>query len=83
MKMLGEAEPTLQLLFEQLGLASEEAEIDQFVKTHQISADTNIVDASFWNEGQKQFLRQKLLADDHWAIIVDELNLKLHHDHQH
>lgn len=80
--MLGDVEPTFTQLFEQLGLDSGETEIEQFIKTHQISADTNIVDASFWNDGQKQFLRQKLLADDHWAPLVDELNQQLHQDSQ-
>lgn len=77
-----EQQPTLELLFEQLGLDADTASIDNFIKTHQIGADVNIVDALFWNDGQKQFLRQKLLADDDWAMVVDDLNERLHSDSQ-
>lgn len=80
--MLGEVEPTFTQLFEQLGLESDDTSIDHFIKHHQLACDVNMVDAPYWNEGQRQFLRQKLIADDHWVMLVDELNQRLHHDSQ-
>lgn len=80
--MLGDIEPTFELLFEQLGLASDAASIDQFIKTHQIAADVRLVDAPFWNQGQREFLSQQLNRDSQWAMIVDGLNEQLHQDSQ-
>ena len=37
-----EQQPTLELLFEQLGLEADDASIESFVKTHQLSADRKI-----------------------------------------
>ncbi len=34
-----EQQPTLQLLFEQLGLESDDASIENFIRTHQLPAE--------------------------------------------
>lgn len=73
-------QPRMTNLFEQLGLDSSEAGIVHFIKTHQLSSHLNIVDADYWSEGQRQFLLEKIKADDSWAIIVDQLNESLHED---
>ena len=70
---------TLTSLFEQLGLPSAEHEIEQFVQTHRLAEHVNIVDADFWTDGQRQFLRQSLRLDAEWSPIVDDLNALLHH----
>lgn len=70
---------TLASLFEQLGLPSAEHEIEQFVQTHRLAEHVNIVDADFWTDGQRQFLRQSLRLDAEWSPIVDDLNALLHH----
>ena len=75
-----EQQPTLELLFEQLGLDASESAMDQFIKDHQLSADVELHDAEFWSEGQRQFLQSHIDKDDDWAIVIDELNQQLHID---
>ena len=36
--------------------------------------------APFWNDAQRQFLREELREDADWAIVVDELSEALHAD---
>lgn len=31
----------------------------------------------FWSDAQKAFLREEILDDADWAVVVDELNLML------
>ena len=52
-----EQQPTLELLFEQLGLDASESAMDQFIKEHQLSADVELHDAEFWSEGQNDTFR--------------------------
>lgn len=73
-------EPNIELLFEQLGLPSDEAQISAFVASHQLEKDMSLLKAPFWNAGQKQFLLEKLFGDDEWAPVVDQLNTELHSD---
>lgn len=75
-----EQQPTLPLLFEQLGLASDEQSIESFVQQHQLSRDVALAQAEFWNASQQEFLRNRCEQDDEWAIVVDELNELLHSD---
>lgn len=74
-------EVTLENLFAQLGLDNEQADIDAFVDSHQLDADQKISEADFWSDGQRQFLKEALQADNHWAPVVDDLNALLHRDH--
>ncbi len=75
---MSDVRPRMTNLFEQLGLDSAEAAIVQFIESHQLSADTLIVDAHFWTEAQRQFLQEKISSDGEWAIVVDQLNEALH-----
>lgn len=69
---------TLANLFSQLGLPSEQADIDRFVATHRPLADTvKLADASFWTPAQSQFLREEINEDADWAEVVDQLNVML------
>ena len=70
---------TLPELFAQLGLPSEQADIEQFIASHRPLPDTvKLADAPFWTQGQAQFLREELRDDADWAEIVDQLNVMLH-----
>ena len=72
--------PRMTHLFEQLGLVASEEAIALFIVTHQLNAQTTIVDAEYWTEAQRQFLAEKIKSDGEWAIIVDQLNESLHED---
>ena len=75
-------QPTLELLFQQLGLDADEASINAFIHAHQLPAETKLHCADFWTEGQRQFLQGHWKKDDEWAIVVDTLNEQLHSDAQ-
>ena len=70
--------PTLELLFEQLGLESSELAIERFIADHRLADETGLEDAPFWTEAQRQFLCESRQQDAKWALIVDELNSLLH-----
>jgi len=72
--------PRMTNLFLQLGLDASEAGIAEFIKTHQLPAGQDLVDAPYWSEAQRQFLGEQLKADAAWAIVVDQLNESLHED---
>lgn len=74
------AEVRMTNLFLQLGLDASEAGIAAFIKNHQLEADVALVDAPYWNDGQRQFLAEQLAADAPWAIVVDQLSESLHED---
>jgi hypothetical protein len=70
--------PTLEDLFEQLGLKSDSASIDLFVKQHSpLAEDCQLADAPFWDPAQATLLREKILEDGVWSQAVDKLNLRL------
>lgn len=66
-------------LFTQLGLPSEEAEIRAFIDRHRpLPGDVKITEAPFWTPAQAALLKELLLADADWAVVVDQLNVALH-----
>ena len=66
-------------LFAQLGLPSDDAAIEHFIKTHQaLTTSVVLSDATFWTPAQAAFLREEILKDADWAEIIDQLNAKLH-----
>lgn len=71
-------ELNLTTLFEQLGLPADEASINDFVEAHPLDPDTKLIDAGFWAPQQAQLLKEWLRADGEEAVIVDELNVRLH-----
>ena len=75
-----QARPRMTNLFEQLGLDSSESAIAQFIEAHQLDAKTLITEATYWSEGQCQFLVEKIKSDGEWALVVDQLNESLHED---
>ena len=70
--------PTLETLFDQLGLDSTPKAIDAFIAAHPLAADVKLIDAPFWTPQQAQLLKEELLDDAEWAMPVDELNQRLH-----
>jgi hypothetical protein len=75
-------EPTihnLNNLFDQLGLASDDASIQSFIKKYApFTNDILLSDAFFWTNAQASFLREEILNDADWAEVIDLLNKKLH-----
>ncbi|KII36571.1 DUF2789 family protein [Pseudomonas fluorescens] len=68
----------LKTLFDQLGLPSEGTAIDDFIEEHPLAADVKLIDADFWSPQQAQLLKEWLRADGEEAVMVDELNVRLH-----
>lgn len=75
-------QPTLELLFEQLGLDASQEAIDQFIETHQLTMDVALHHAPFWTPTQHDFLISHWKKDDDWAMVVDILNEQLHTEYQ-
>jgi hypothetical protein len=67
-------------LFDQLGLDSSAEGIAQFIQQHQLSKELTLLEAPYWSEAQRQFLKEKIASDGEWAIVVDQLNESLHED---
>ncbi len=73
---------TLSSLFAQLGEASDEASINQFIESRRpLENHVQLHEASFWNTAQASFLREAIRDDADWAEVTDELNVKLHARH--
>lgn len=69
---------TINNLFAQLGLASDDASIAQFIQTHRAARDVALSEAAFWTPAQAAFLREEILNDADWAEVIDQLNAALH-----
>ena len=66
-------------LFAQLGLPSDKAAVDNFIRTHSpLATDVALSDALFWTPAQASFLCEEILKDADWAEVIDELNARLH-----
>lgn len=66
-------------LFAQLGLASDEASIAHFILTHRaLMSNVVLSEAAFWTPAQATFLREEILKDADWAEVIDQLNAELH-----
>ena len=70
--------PSLEQLFAQLGLPNAPHEIRAFITRHRpLDGAVMLRDAPFWNAAQSALIREKLAADDDWALVVDALNAQL------
>lgn len=68
----------MKALFAQLGLPDDDDSIANFIREHRpLPMTTRLPDAPFWSTGQAALIREKLNADDDWALIVDTLNAQL------
>lgn len=69
---------SLNHLFAQLGLPSDDTSIDAFIATHgPLPPDVPLDQAPFWSRAQAAFLQVEILDDADWAEVVDMLNLRL------
>lgn len=64
-------------LFEQLGLDASNEGIEQFIISHKLPADLELVQAPFWSPAQAGFLKEEWHADSDWADVIDQLNVSL------
>jgi hypothetical protein len=70
---------TLSNLFAQLGLPNDSASIGRFIESHRPLPETmRLAEAPFWTDSQASFLREEILEDADWAMVIDELNVELH-----
>lgn len=69
---------TLNNLFAQLGLPSDDAAIDAFIASHRpLDNSIPLYRASFWSEAQRDFLKEEIIEDADWATVIDDLNRRL------
>ncbi len=69
----------LGTLFQQLGLAHDDASIEKFIAAHRApNEDAPLWEAPFWTPAQAGFLKEAWEADADWVEWVDELNTLLH-----
>lgn len=62
-------------LFSQLGRANGSASIKAFIDANApMNGDVQLHEAAFWSASQASFLRDALLEDAEWAVVVDALN---------
>lgn len=66
-------------LFSQLGLPNTDFAITRFIKEHPLPEGVRLTDADFWNDAQRQFLRESWQQDSDWCVAVDNLNALLRH----
>lgn len=78
--MMGATDKSINVLFDQLGLDSSDEAIDQFVLEHQLGKDEKLVDAPFWSDNQRKFLKEEYRMDAGWVEFIDDLNVRLHKD---
>jgi len=68
----------LSTLFEQLGLSGKTDDIEAFIKNNRLSAGTKVYEAAYWTQSQAALLKEGLENNSDWALIIDELNVRLH-----
>lgn len=70
---------TMNDLFSQLGLDSDEDSIAAFVAKHgPLERDMPLYRAPFWTPAQRNFLKEEIIEDADWSCVIDELNARLH-----
>lgn len=75
----GESQPGFTELFAQLGLDNDPESIAQFLSHHSPLPEGMLLhQAPMWTSAQAQMLKERLLCDDDWSIVVDQLNAALH-----
>lgn len=71
-------ENTITSLFDQLGLPSDEKDINAFIQKHRpLPPSVLLHEADFWSSSQAEFLKQAVREDADWASVVDVLNTRL------
>ena len=78
--MMIDGERNINMLFEQMGMDSDDASIEAFIQNNQLPQSVELSDAPFWSDSQRKFLKDEYRADAGWIEIIDELNTRLHKD---
>jgi len=69
----------MRSLFDQLGQASDHDSIQRFIDSRRpLAGDVRLHEAPFWTTSQAAFLREAILDDAEWAVVVEALNGELH-----
>ncbi|WP_205203026.1 DUF2789 domain-containing protein [Azonexus hydrophilus] len=70
---------TLSHLFAQLGLPAEAQQIEDFITARRPLANgVALYRAPFWSPAQRAFLKEEIIEDAEWALVIEELNARLH-----
>ena len=78
--MLDNADHTMNNLFAQLGLPNSDSEIEAFIKENQRPEGVTLKEAPFFDEQQLMFIEEEWKLDAVWALVIDELNTRLHEE---
>ncbi len=70
---------TIQALFKQLGLSSNDIAIDNFIHNNYLPPEIPLENAAIWSAGQAQFIHESIALDADWAEAVDHLDVLLRH----
>lgn len=76
--MMIDGERNINMLFDQMGMDSDDASIEAFIHANQLPQDVKLSDAPIWTDNQRKFLKDEYRADAGWIEIIDELNTLLH-----
>jgi hypothetical protein len=68
----------MQTLFQQLGLPSEDEQIEAFIDKHSLGHSERIEQASFWTPAQAGFIKESYDQDSDWTELIDHLDTQLH-----
>lgn len=69
---------TMSNLFAQLGLAADPDAIEGFIARHRpLGNDVPLYRAPFWTSAQRGFLKEEIIGDSDWAVVIDDLNARL------
>ena len=70
---------TLSHLFAQLGLPAEAQQIEDVITARRPLANgVALYRAPFWSPAQRAFLKEEIIEDADWALVIEELNARLH-----
>jgi len=72
---------TIQALFKQLGLSSNDIAIDNFIHNNYLPLEIPLENAAIWSAGQAQFIHESIALEADWAEAVDHLDALLRHWH--
>lgn len=68
----------LGTLFEQLGMSGKSEDIEAFIEKNRLADGISIYEAPCWTPQEAAFLKEGLEQNSDWALIIDELNVRLH-----
>jgi len=69
---------TMNNLFAQLGLPSDDTAIERFIASHRpLDNEVALYRAPFWSATQRNFLKEEIIEDADWSAVIDDLNGRL------